>query len=105
MKSVNDAPYRAEQSDERRDRAGGRQPCEATLQARQLFGSGDLGGALHGGNVARPLALEFVVAVLKHGHQRAGIELLRNRGYVLQALRFAEGTQEASALHPRPAQR
>ena len=49
------------------------------------------------------LAFVFVDGAFKYSNQRAGLKLIRNRGDVLQALRLAEGADEAAALASRPA--
>src|SRR5690348_309926 len=106
LKGVNDAPDGAEQADEGRNRAGGGQPGHAALQPRHLLGSRNLRGALNGRQPQRPSALAavLVVGVLEDAHQRAGLELLRHGGYVLDARGLAEGAHKAPALRPRPLQ-
>jgi hypothetical protein len=47
--------------------------------------------------------LNSATAPSKYSHQRAGTELIGNRGDVLHALRLAEGADEAAALRARAA--
>src|ERR1017187_7259859 len=101
VEGVDDAPDGAEESDEGSNGAGGGQPGEAALQAGQLLGGGDLGGALHGkGAGIGATALQFGDGALKDGHQGRGLELLGHVGEFLQTFGAAEDTYEASALHP-----
>ena len=64
LKCVNDAPDSAEQPDKRGNGAGGGQPGQAALQARQLFGRGDLCGALDPDDV-EPRALAAKLAFVR----------------------------------------
>src|SRR6185312_11483867 len=78
----------------------GGQQRQTALKTRELFGRCDLGGAVDGRDVGLALLAKFVVSVLKNRYQWARLELIGNRGYILQALGAAEGTQKTSALYP-----
>src|SRR6185437_15514928 len=75
------------------------------FQSGQLFRGGDLGGAMHGSDVALALPAKLVVSVLKHRHKRAGLELLGNGCNVLKPLSAAEGAEKTRALRSGALQR
>jgi len=54
---------------------------------------------LEHGNLGRPLAFEFFIAVLEDANEGAGAELVGDRSHVLKALGLAEGAEKASALY------
>src|SRR5262249_15318767 len=104
MKGVNNAPHRAEQADERRDGSGSGKQWQAAFHARQLLRRGYLHRTLNRVDIAhdpgRPagLAAILLVSALKHGHQRAGPELIGDRGDVTEPRRLAKGADETAAL-------
>src|SRR5579864_891686 len=109
MKCVNDAPNRAEQPDEGRYSGCNGQPRYISFQPGNLFGGSDLHPALNRQQISnRPtssgLTTVLLVATFEYSHQWAGLELVRDRGNILQALRLAEGTHKAPALRARTPQ-
>src|SRR6266404_5084349 len=105
--SVDDAPNRAEQSDERRDRASGSQPRHSFFHATHFFRARHLHISSDGlqalqfwrmrlGWLAADLAMEFAVARGVHrGKRRAGgSKPLR----ISNTARGAEDAQELIAL-------
>ena len=101
MKSIHDSPDGAEEAYEWGYGAGYCEPGHVAFEAGYFFVAGDLHGALNRDGAALPTM--FGEASFKHGYQRAGFELFRYRRDILQALGFAEGAHEASALYACPA--
>src|SRR5579863_6200931 len=103
MKGINNAPDGSEQADERSYSSGDGQPGQVALETGQLLLVGDLHGPLNG-NEGAALPPEFGETTLKHRDQRTGFELFGHGRNILQSLRFAKCSHEATALDSRPAQ-
>ena len=101
---VNDAPDGPKKSDERRHGGGDGEPRHVALKARDFFRGSNLHAPLHRRQAAKrggrrgELTFVFLEPALEYADQRAGAKLIRDRGNILQALRFAKGAQEAPAL-------
>ncbi len=91
-------------------RGRNRQPGNVALQARDFLRRSDLHTALHSGQAAErcplpgQLAAVLLESTFENAHQRAGTELIGDRGNILQTLRLAKGPQESSTLQAGAAQ-
>src|SRR5271157_4670802 len=103
VEGVDNAPNRSEEADEWSDRAGSGQPGQSAFESRQFFRCGNLDRALQGGyaNRMRRLLAELAIRTFKYGDQRAGLELFRHGGDILQPLGLAKHADETVALGTR----
>src|SRR5215471_6651627 len=103
VKSIDNSPHSSEQPHKRCYRSSNRQPRNVPLEPRNFLRRSDLHTALdrHQASYSpgrRYLAAVFFVSALEHSNQRAGLELVRHGGNILQALCLPEGPHEAATL-------